>query len=339
MSADPLKTLMHPFEADVLPAPAAGETVLFLGARPELSLPPDFGASLLLVQGFRPYYRALSRAGFAVRPEPEGGGYDTTLLLCGRHRGWNELMIAEALERTRPEGLIVVAGAKDDGIAALRKRIAAILPVADSLPKHHGIAFWLARPAEAADAIAALRAANPPIDLGGGLVTSPGMFSHGAVDLGSQLLAAKMPTTLSGNIADFCAGWGYLAAYVAATCPKVQSIDLYEADHASLETARSNLTARPGIAWGFHWHDLAAEPVERRYDTVVMNPPFHQQRAADPGIGQALIRAAAAALRPGGALYLVANRNLPYEGALQAAFRTFEQIADQSGFKVIRAVR
>lgn len=339
MSADPLKTLMHPFEAGVLPSPPAGETALLLGARPELGLPPGFAASLLLVQGFRPYYRALLRAGFEVRPEPEGDGYDTTLVLCGRHRGWNELMIAEALERTRPKGLIVVAGAKDDGIAALRKRIAAMLPVADSLPKHHGIVFWLARPQDPTAAIAALRAANPPVALGGGLVTSPGMFSHGGVDLGSQLLASTLPPTLAGSVADFCAGWGYLAAYVAATCEKVDVIDLYEADHASLEAARSNLGGRPGVAWGFHWQDLVAEPVERRHDAIVMNPPFHQQRAAEPGIGQALIRTAAAALRPGGTLHMVANRNLPYEATVQAEFRKMEQVADRSGFKVIRAIR
>ena len=44
-----------------------------------------------------------------------------------------------------------------------------------------------------------------------------------------------------------------------------------------------------------------------------MNPPFHTRPRADPALGQAMIRKAAAALRRGGRLFMVANRQLPYE--------------------------
>ena len=38
------------------------------------------------------------------------------------------------------------------------------------------------------------------------------MFSHGRIDPGSRLLAEALPADLSGKVADFCAGWGYLSA-------------------------------------------------------------------------------------------------------------------------------
>jgi 16S rRNA (guanine1207-N2)-methyltransferase len=70
-----------------------------------------------------------------------------------------------------------------------------------------------------------------------------------------------------------------------------------------------------------------------------MNPPFHQGRAADPGIGQQIIRAAAKALKKGGRLMMVANRQLPYEAILQAEFTDWQELARNSGFKVLAARR
>jgi 16S rRNA (guanine1207-N2)-methyltransferase len=96
----------------------------------------------------------------------------------------------------------------------------------------------------------------------------------------------------------------------------------------------------PGApACGFFWHDLAGEKVEKKYELIVMNPPFHQGRAAEPSIGQAMIRQAASALKSGGRLLLVHNRGLPYEQVLKAGFSEVEEIAAAGGFRVIAASR
>jgi 16S rRNA (guanine1207-N2)-methyltransferase len=44
-------------------------------------------------------------------------------------------------------------------------------------------------------------------------------------------------------------------------------------------------------------------------------------------------------LAPGGRLWLVANRHLPYEQALSQGFASLRQVALQDGFKVIEAVK
>jgi 16S rRNA (guanine1207-N2)-methyltransferase len=336
MSAEALKTLFHPFEAEALSSPRKGERVLFLGAEPGLRLPHGFEAALHLVQGFRPYFRALQAMGFAVTAQPEGNAFDAGLVLAGRHRGQNELRVAEALERVMPGGLIVVAGGKDDGIASLRKRIDELVPLDGHLPKYHGTAFWFRRPADA-DAAEKLRAANPGLLVDGRFHTAPGMFSFDKVDAGSRLLVDNLPGELRGSVADFCAGWGYLAGEVAKRFPDLSGLDLYEADFASLEAARGNLGGT--AATGFFWIDLLVEAVERRYDAVVMNPPFHRGRAAEPEIGAAMVRVAAKALKPGGRLFMVANRQLPYEAALSAVFSSHTEIARDGMFKVFAARR
>ncbi|MDQ6436182.1 class I SAM-dependent methyltransferase [Mesorhizobium sp. LHD-90] len=338
MSRETPAVLFHPFVSGELPVPDASKRVLFLGAEPGFRLPEGFAARLSLVQGFRPSFRTLEKAGYDVSPVPEGENYDAALVLCGRHRGENEIRLAEAVARTNPGGLIVVAGGKDDGVASLRKRVGALVQIDGHLPKSHGVVFWLRRPAEPGSALAGLRAEAETGLVEGRFKTAPGMFSHDRVDPGSKLLAANLPADLAGHLADFCAGWGYLAAEVAARCEKVRSIDLYEADHASLEATRRNL-ADSSVPLRFFWHDLADEPVKERYDAIVMNPPFHTGRQAEPSLGQAIIKAAAGALKPGGRLLLVANRQLPYERTISEHFSSLAEIAGDNRFKVIAARR
>ena len=332
----PLATLFHPFESGAIATPGGGR-FLFLGAEPGFRLPEGFAAELHLVQGFRPHFRALETAGNTISALPEGGGYDGALVLAGRHRGQNEDWIAEAVERVGASGLILVAGSNEDGIGSLRKRVNKLVGTDDSLPKHHGVAFWFRRPADASF-IAALR--SQPVLVEDRFATAPGMFSHDHVDAGSTLLVECLPETAKGVAADFGAGWGYLSAMLAERTKGLTSIDLYEADYASLEAAKRNLADVPTPpAFGFFWHDLVGEPVERRYDLIVMNPPFHQGRAAEPGIGQAMIGRAASALKPGGRLLMVANRGLPYAQTLQASFKKVEELRDENGFRVFSAIR
>jgi 16S rRNA (guanine1207-N2)-methyltransferase len=329
----------------VLEAPARDARVLFLNAKPGLALPDGFEAEIMAVQGFRPDYLALRRAALNASPEPVGDDYDVTLVLCGRHRGQNEAWIDEALRRTRGGGLIVVAGGKTDGVASLRKRVAAITPVAGHASKHHGLVFWLERSAlpdryagDISKPPQPVTAQTTPKD--GGFETAPGMFSHEHVDPGSRLLAECLPSVLKGSAADFCAGWGYLAVALAERASGIKSIDLYEADHASLGAARRNVARlAPTVNARFFWHDLVAEPVAERYDVIVMNPPFHAGRAAEPGLGEALIRTAARALKPGGQLFMVANRQLPYEATLSQAFGKVAKLREEQGFKVFCARR
>lgn len=337
MAAEPLKTLFHPFEAEALPLPQKGERVLFLGAEPGFRLPDGFEAALHLVQGFRPYFRVLERAGHKVTPRLEGDAFDAALVLVGRHRGQNEMRIAEAIAHVAPGGLIVVAGGKEDGIDSLRKRIDELVPLEGHLPKHHGIAFWLRRPVDLA-AVEKLRTANPVALIEGRFRTAPGMFSFDRIDAGSKLLVDNLPKDLRGNIADFCAGWGYVAAEVAASSPGITGLDLYEADFDALEAAKSNIGVT-GFEPGFFWIDLLSEPVERRYDAIVMNPPFHRSRAAEPEIGAGMIQAAGKALKPGGRLFMVANRQLPYEPVLKAVFSSHAELARDGMFKVFSARR
>ena len=329
-----LPTLLFPFERGVLDPPQAGKSVLLFGAGAGLRLPADFNAELHVVQDFRPDFLALAKAGFSVSPQAEGEGYDAALLLLGRHRRENEARLGEALRRVRPGGLIAAAGTKKDGAAGFASRISEFLRIEDRLSKHHGVVFWLHRP-EVLDAAALAALSAPASSSPEQYETAAGGFSEGTVDPGSKLLADSLPDDISGAVADFAAGWGYLSLR-AAERYSISALDLYEAHFPSLEAARRNLAARAAnTECRFFWHDLLIEPVAHRYDAILMNPPFHRGRAAEPDMGRAMIGVAAKSLKPGGRLFLVANRGLPYEAAMQEAFSRHGELRRDETYKIL----
>lgn len=338
MPRDAVRTLFHPFLTGDIEAPAAGERWLFLGAETGFTLPEGFLAELKPVQPFRPLYRQLEQARLDPSVFAEGEALDGALILMDRHRGASERMLAEAIARVKIGGLIVVAGSKEDGVQSLRKRLYALDIEPEHLSKHHAQAFWFGRPdADTARSLSEKLSPAPGL-VDKRFVTAAGMFSYQEVDAGSAFLARYLPADAKGEAADFAAGWGYLSVMLAEAAPALASIDLYEADHAALEAARKNLKANvPGVESRFHWVDLVGETVKERFDLIVMNPPFHEGHASQPGIGQAMIRRAADALRPGGQLLMVANRGLPYEPVLAEAFKQSGETARNARYKVLWA--
>jgi 16S rRNA (guanine1207-N2)-methyltransferase len=86
----------------------------------------------------------------------------------------------------------------------------------------------------------------------------------------------------------------------------------------------------------YHWHDVAAG-VPGKYEVIVSNPPFHTGQATDIHLGKAFLRVATAALRTGGRLLLVANRQLPYEPELEALGLVWRKPVENSTYKLLFA--
>ena len=345
--SDPaLETLLLPFIGGQLPWPETGGA-LFLRARDGWPLHQRPLPGLVCEQSFKPDAEALQRAGVAMVEDGDGVTATTTyplvLVLPPRQRDEARALFARAIAQTAPGGRVVACVTNNEGARSAQDDLRKIAGTVGSLTKNKSRVFWTAPlqgPADAALAAQwlALDAVRPIDD--GRFLSRPGVFAWDRIDPASALLAAHLPVDLSGRAADLGAGFGYLAVQLLANCPGITALDLYEAEARALNLARRNLAAfESKAALGYHWHDVTAGLPEQ-YDVIVSNPPFHTQSRADrPDIGRRFIAVAAAALKPGGRLWLVANRHLPYEAVLNESFGQVRIVAQSDGFKVVEAVK
>lgn len=337
----PLETLFLPFATGALRWPAAGG--LFLRTRDGWPLHRQPLPGLVCSQSFKPEYDRLQRSGLTMADEADGVRYPLILILPPRQRDEARALFAQAVARLRPGGIVVASMANDEGAKSGEADLAKIAGPLSTLSKNKCRVFWSAPIDNPIDAeLAAQWQAHdaPRPILGGRFLSRPGVFAWDRVDAASALLAEHLPSDLAGIGADLGSGYGYLAAEILSRCERVKAFDLYEAEQRALDLSRTNLAPfaeRTRI--GFHWHDVAAG-LPQRYDFIVTNPPFHAQgRAERPDIGRRFIAAAAHALKPGGRLWLVANRHLPYETVLDANFGAVRSVAQRDGFKVVEATK
>jgi 16S rRNA (guanine1207-N2)-methyltransferase len=283
-----------------------------------------------IVQGFRPDHDAWAAAGFDVAPQLEGLAAGA-MVCIHRAKAAARAAVADAVAHLPIGAPVWVDGQKTDGIDTMLKDLRSRVSLGEVQSKAHGkIACFLSPGPGAFDDWIGIPTHPAP-----GFIAPPGAFSGDGVDPASAMLAAALPAKLPGRVADLGAGWGWLSAQVLDRAG-VAELHLVEADFASLEAARVNVTDERAR---FHWADATAFMPEQRVEAVVMNPPFHLGREADPTLGAAFIKAAARMLTLSGTLYMVANRHLPYEPVLAQLFREVESVAGDGRFKVLRAAR
>ena len=102
------------------------------------------------------------------------------------------------------------------------------------------------------------------------------------VDIVAEMIKlANSQGDLSGNVVDLGCGTGRLAIGAALLGAEVTG---YEIDDDALELAK-NYSKKNNLE--IEWINLAIENINKKYDTVLMNPPFGSQR---PGADRAFLK-------------------------------------------------
>ena len=317
------KALVLPFQRQDQNFPTSENPWLFLNAS---VLPNAVGLheGLVCEQSFRPIFCALQKHSYVVEAEVLQKAFAGALVLIDKSKSRSQDLIARAVEQCRENAAIMVAGEKDTGIASVKKWVSQRVQLVDTFAKYHSQVFTFLATEEAKLVFSKLKPNS-----------SNGLFGGGKIDAGSQLLVSTFDDSIGGDIADFGAGTGFLCQALAERS-KPEALHLYEAEKRALSVAESKREEFSCPVF-FYWHDLTAERVTKRFDWVIMNPPFHFGKTTDPAIGQAMIKMARISLRPGGKLRLVGNRQLPYEQTLQKHFGAYSELVSNNGFKVLQA--
>jgi 16S rRNA (guanine1207-N2)-methyltransferase len=330
--------VFEPFLQGILSADPKAR-VLFIQARFTEALqqwPPE---NVTCLQPFKPYAEALERSGFPVLPDLEERAlYDLALVLVPKNMKEAEYVLAQGWSHLAEGGMLVCAADNKGGGTRLVKMLETLgLQGVLALSRHKARCAWGVKSGPSSVADLWLEAGGMQSAANGLFVSQPGLFSWDALDTGSRILSGFLPPNLSGSGADFGCGYGVLSRAVLAL-PGVTKLVCIDADRRALACCRENMGG--DVRADFIWADLTAPaPPVQKLDFIVMNPPFHEGKREAASIGQRFIQSAARALKPGGHLIMVANTHLPYERDIESLFTRVQKLHQESGFKILSAVR
>lgn len=160
----------------------------------------------------------------------------------------------------------------------------------------------------------------------------PGVFSHGELDKGTELLLQNLPTKLTGSLLDFGCGAGVIGCYIQKCFPDL-SVDMIDINAYAIASAKLSI-----IKNGLHAEIFASNVfsnVDKKYNTLLSNPPFHSGQKTDYIAAETFINQSKNYLKPKGTLSLVANKFLRYEPLLNASYSSLITSQENNKFKVL----
>lgn len=168
-----------------------------------------------------------------------------------------------------------------------------------------------------------------------------GIFCADRLDIGTRFFLKHLPDRSGPDrVVDLGCGNGVLGLAAALANPDATLTfvdESYQAVASAEATFRDNTapdaTARFVVGDGL----AGAEPGS--VDLVLNNPPFHSHQATTDATARTMFHGARRALRPGGELWVVANRHLGHHTTLRRVFGNCETVAGDPKFVVLRAVR
>ncbi|AWB66735.1 16S rRNA methyltransferase [Saccharobesus litoralis] len=159
----------------------------------------------------------------------------------------------------------------------------------------------------------------------------PGVFCHGRLDEGTQLLLENLPSAISGNIYDLACGCGVIGTYIAKHY-QIDQLVLSDIDCFAVESAKNTLQLNDVQGKCITSNGLMK--ISSKFDWIFTNPPFHTGVKIDYDITVAFFRDCKAKLKPNGKLVVVANSFLKYPPLLQTHFQRVDVIAQNNKFKL-----
>lgn len=173
------------------------------------------------------------------------------------------------------------------------------------------------------------------------LVNHANVFSRERLDRGTRFLLEHIITRPeSRKIIDLGCGNGVIGL-IAARCNPEAELTFVDESFMAIASARTNFHNLFGDTRKAEFHvtnDLSGV-TKNEFDWVLNNPPFHHHNTIGDAIAWEMFNASKHVLKPGGELWVVGNRHLPYHIKLKRIFGNAAIIESNTKFVLVKAVK
>lgn len=315
-----------------------GDLLLVRAPADELTQHLEHTIDLLQVEAGLPYSKCRDKV---MLGELEHH-YSTAIIFLPREKALLRLLLEQVAAHADKIWLV---GPKDHGIAGAKKVLQDYGTVSQLDVARHCRLFQISTDGIASKPLADYET-TITIDIEAGdtgntytsltLKSYPGVFSHGSLDAGTQLLLEHLPKQYD-NVLDFGCGCGVISAFIG----KRYDVNISAVDTSALAVRATQATLKANELVGdvVQAHSLDVFIAKKqRFDSIVSNPPFHAgKKDIDFTAVRTLVEQSSRCLKKGGTLTIVANAFLPYHDLLEQHFGEVKVLADNRKFKVYLA--
>jgi len=272
--------------------------------------------------------------------QTESQVYDAVIIFVPKSKKELDLVLAFLTPMLIKGASIYLVGEKKSGIESAAKRLNALGSNNSKIDSAKHCQLWqVSLEQSAADFCLDdwVESYNIEInDIAVELVSIPGVFSFGQLDIGTELLLQNMFSRLDGRVLDFGCGSGVVGIYTQLLNPTVQ-LEMVDINILALECAKRSCVLNKVDAKVYPsdgWKD-----VQGRVNGVVSNPPFHSGVATEYRTTEGFIRGAKDKMSKHAPFLLVANSFLKYAQIIEDTFERCDILVENTKFKVYKTFR
>jgi 16S rRNA G1207 methylase RsmC len=173
------------------------------------------------------------------------------------------------------------------------------------------------------------------------LSNNANVFSRENLDIGARFMLEQFEKLPSAqNIIDLGCGNGVLGVMAKKTLPECR-LTFIDESYMAIDSAKINYIAaiNNDLDASFIIADSLTDVTLDKPDLILCNPPFHQHNTVGDHIAWRMISQSYKALKRGGQLWVIGNRQLSYHSKIERLFGNCETIAANKKFVVLAGTK